>query len=513
MKLDRARAGGPLVEWLLRHGYLRGPFLFNDYWATVLRLHGVQREEREREGHVDPVLFRAALDRPDLDLPKFRYYLLLFLLGPVLLPFRAFRRVGRFPVRFRAARKAADAALEPHRLDLDPDEDGRVRVGRGGETLARDILDPRLAVGFASLFYASYKLPLASLTAILLMAVLAPLLAMGGWLHLVMDYWIPVGFPLLVLLIWVVFRDWVTAILGALPVVFARYLLDLLRPAEAVEWAPFFAAMAGLFLLYLLADWLFMPRPVPPVLYLYVADGPGRPYRRAEDGPGWLAGRAYWVWRYMILAPAELNKPWERDWERAELWIRADGPEAGVLEWVVTDAHYRELWIPPDRIGPRGRFARHHEAAVRHVREGRPGVWLVEMDAHVVFHTPWVRTVSFLPETKDVPVRSLRHVASGLFHGAARDDPEGSLAELEKLQLEVGTGVLGDIPEVVERRVERHIVSLPWRYWRYPLGAHRQQVPRLYGLEIEDPPPLIADPHLQVKAKGRVSRGDPHGVP
>ncbi len=500
LRAARAAPAGPLVEWLLRHGFLRGPFLFTDYWAGVFGLAGVEPEERAELGLTESRLFRAGLDRPDLELPRFRYHLLLFFLGPVLLPFRAFRRLGRFPIRFRRQMgEAVREALAPYRLELTGGERGRVDVRKDGRTLARNILDPRLVAGFASLFFASYKLPLASLTAILAMGVLAPLLAAAGWLPLVLEYWIPVGFPLLAVLIWLVFRDIATAVLGALPVVFARYLLALVRPGAVEGWTPFFLALGGLFVLYLLADWLFMPRPVPPVLYLYVDEGPGRAYRRPEDRPWWLEGRAYWVWRYMMLAPAEVNKFWERDWERSELWIRADGPRAGVLEWVVTDAHYRELWISPDRLGPPDRYERHCGEAVRHLRERIPGIWLVEIDAHVVFHTPWLRTVSFLPEGEDVPVRSLRHLASGLFRAEVRDDPARPFRALDALRMRLGRGVLDDLPEALAPRAARHVISLPWRYWRYPLGAHRRRERHLYGRDGSRPPPPIADRRLQIK--------------
>lgn len=491
------------MEWLLRQELLSGPFLFTDYWATVLRLPGVQAEEHVERGWLEPGLFRVGLDRPDLELPRFRHYLLLFFLGPVLLPFRAFRRVGRFPIRSRGrVGEAVQRALAPYRLALDPAGPGRVHVRKGEETLAEDLLDPRLVAGFASLFFASYKLPLASLTAILAMVALAPLLAAAGWFHVLLEYWISVGFPLMALLIWLVFRDAPTAVLGALPVVFGRYVVEVLRPGSVDAWWPFVLALGALFALYLVADWLFIPRPVPPVLYLYVREGPGHPYRRREDAPWWLEGRAYWVWRYMMLTPAELNKFWERDWERFELWIRADGPDAGVLEWVVTDAHYRELWVPPERAGVAQRFRRHCEEARRHARRASPGIWLVEVDAHVIFHTPRLRTVSFLPEGEDVPVRSLRHVASGLFHGETLDDPDPALEALDLLKVRRGRGVLDDLPEAVMSRAARHMVAFPWRYWRYPLGAHRRQERPLYGHDAPAPPPPIADPELQIKEGG-----------
>lgn len=500
---SEASGAGTFVEWLLRRELLRGPFPYLDYWASVMGLGAVVRRAHVREGLVDPALFRAALDRPDLELPGSRHYLLLFFLGPLLLPFRAFRRLGRrYRLRFRReiGREVVDA-LEPYRLRLEPAEAGRVRVeSRDGRVLADGVLDPRRVAGFTSLFYPTYKLPLASLTAILAVAVLGPLLAALGGLDLMLRYWIPVGFPLLALLLYLVYRDAVTALLGALPVVFGRYLLAALRPGTLETWWPFFGSLAGLFLLYLAADWLFMPRPVPPVLLLYGCDGEAFPYEREEDAPGWLEGRAYWVWRYLLLTPAEIVKPWERDWERVELWVRADGERAGALEWVVTDAHYRELWIPYGRLAGGARGERGRREAIRAAETGPPGIWLVEVDADLLFHTPFVRAVTFVPEEEDVPVLGLRHLWRALWSGGPRDPTEPARRALDAVKVRSGVDVLEDIPEAVAGLAARHVLAQPWSRWRYPLGAHRRREPKLYDDPASEAPPPAADPALQVKA-------------
>ena len=505
-----------LVEWLRARGLLRGPFLYADYWAVVLGLHGRVPDRQVREGLVDPSLFRIGLDRPDLELPRTRYYLLLFLAGPLLAAFRGFRRLGRYRIRLREhVGEAVLRQLAPYRLDLEEGESGRVDVRHDGRVLARDVLDPRRIAGFASLFYPAYKLPLASLTGILAAVVAAPLLDAAGWLDAAARWWVPVGFPALVLLLYAVFRDWPTAVGGALPVLLARWLLPALHPAAVESWAPFLWAMGGLFALYLVAVWLFLPRPVPPVLMLYTAEGPGRPHAREEDAPWWLEGRAYWVWRYLVLTPAELNKFWERDWERVELWIRADGPEAGALEWVVTDAHYRELWIPYGKLDAPSHLERQREDALAHGRDGGAGTWIVEVDAHLVFHTPFVRAASFVPEEGDVPVLSLRHLARALFRRGHRDPTEGSIRALDMLRIRRGAGILDDLPEAVTPLVARHLVAQPWAYWRYPLGAHRRWERRLYEERPDRSPPPAADPELQIKAErggGPTSPGPAIGV-
>lgn len=497
---ERARAAS-LVEWLLRQRLLRGPFLFVDYWASVLRLGEVVPPEPERAGLIDRALFRLALDRPDLEVPRLRRYLVLFLLGPLLVPFRAFRRLGRYRIRLRSGvAEEVVAALRRYRLTLRPRRAGRVDVVHEERELATDVLDPFLVPAFASIFYAAYKLPLASLSGILLVLLAAAFPVASGALGALGDHLLLLGFPLLALALYAVWRDVVTALLGAAPVLLGVWLLGALRFDLSQNWGGLLAALGGLFAFYLLIDWFFMPRPVPPVLLLYTADGPGRPYRREEDAPYWLPGKTYWVWRYLMLTPAELNKFWERDWERVELWIRADGPQAGALEWVVTDAHYRELWIPYDRLGFEPSLARNRGSALRAAREARPGAWVLEVDANLVFHTPFFRAVSFLPDEGSVPARRVWHMVRALWKQERDDRVEEHLKVLERVRLQRGVDLLDDVPEMVAHLTARHMLSQPWRWWRYPLGANRRREARVYeGPRPQEPAPA-ADPALQIKA-------------
>ncbi|HEX7119473.1 MAG TPA: hypothetical protein VF212_11835 [Longimicrobiales bacterium] len=493
---------GSLIRWLMEQGLLRGPYLFIDYWANVLGLGGIVAERNVRDGLVDPALFRLGIDRPELEIPRLRHALSLFLGGPLLLPFRSFRRLGRYRLRFRrAVGEEARVALDRHRLVLEPAGPGRVHVSANGATLARDVLDPFHVSGFCSLFWAAYKLPFVTLTAIVLVAVVTPGLYATGHLDAILDYWVPVGVPVLAVFLYLAYRDWTTVLLGTLPLLLGRYLIAVFEPG-AERWTPFFWALAGLFTLFLAIDTLFLPRPVPPVLLLYTADGPGRPYAREEDAPYWLEGRCYWVWRYLILSPAELNKFWERDWERVDLWIRGDGPDAGMLEWVVTDMHYREIWVPYDRLEAPATLKRQRELVRRAAAEGRPGLWLLEVDTDLVVHYPFFRTVSFVPETGGggVPARSLRHVITSLWKRAREADVEPYLRALDRVRLRRGRDILGDLPEVVAGRAARHLMAQPWTYWRYPLGAATPEEARLYGTERPVRPPAAADPELQVKA-------------
>jgi len=491
---------GRLVAWLAERGLPLGPLIYVDYWASVLALESGVRPEHVRRGWVDPSLFRAGVHRPDLELPRLRYYVALLLVGPLLLPLRAFRRLGRAPILHRREmRDELPGRLAPYVLDLEPEGD-RVRVAKHGTTLADGVLDPRRTAAFASLFYATYKLPFASVTGIVAMGVAVPILGQLGVLDRAIAVWLPAVMPVLAVLLYVLYRDVATAVLGTVPVVAAWLVLTGVGSRAHSDWGFTLGALGVLLFLALLADWFFVPRPVPPSLHFYADRGEGRPFEDERDAPWWLEGSAYWVWRYLTLVPAELNKFWERDWERAEIWVRADGPDAGRLEWVVVDLHYRELWIPFDRLGPADRLERQAAAARENIASGGTGFWLVEIDMNLVFHSPFVRTVSFVPDGDHVPARSLWHVLSGLFRRGPRDDPDAYLGALDRIRLARGSSVLGDLPEVILPLATRHILAAPWRYWRYPLGAHRRREPRVYEHGGVDRAAPKADPELQIKA-------------
>lgn len=388
-------------------------------------------------------------------------------------------------------------------LDLTPAAGGRVDAESGGRTLAEDLVDPYRAYGFASFFFATYKLPLAFLVSAVAAVTVPWALTEAGMAEPLLGYWAPVAFPSMVLLLRLVTGEWVTAVLGALPVVAVRLLQTSLRPGLPESWPVFAAAVGALFVLYLAVDWFFMPRPVPPTLMLYTTNREGRPYEREDDAPWWLEDEAYWVWRYLVLTPAELNKFWERDWERVELWIRADGEEAGDLGWVVTDTHYRELWIPYERLEGEDRRKRHREGVREARREGRPFLWLLEADADLVFHTPFFRAASLVLEGERFPTREVGHVLATLWRRPDLDDPDDYRAALDRIRLRHGIDVFEDVPEAASGIVARHLLAQPWTYWRYPLGAATRREPTLYGgRRRSDRLPPAADPRLQVKADG-----------
>ncbi len=501
----RPGSRGSLAAWLVEQDLLRGPFLFTDYWASVLRFESDDETNREKSGFVDRALFRLGIDRPDLELPSLRYYLILFFAGPLLVPFRFFRRLGRYRIRVRSGvgSRVLDALVD-YEIRLESNPDGRVNVrgpvGAGDDVVARDLIEPLAVTGFTSLFLAAYKIPLAALTAIIAVGLAAPALNSSGFLESPgPGAVIGLGFLAVVVLVFLVFREIITAVLGAVPVLIGALLYWSLELGTTRDWSSFGMWLAVLFGVYLAIDLFFFPRPVPPALFLYTKDGAGSPYERRDDAPWWLDGSAYWVWRYLMLTPAEINKFWERDWERVELWIRADGPDAGQLEWVVTDGHYRELWTPYERLG-RGPALEQARADSRAALDsGISGSWVLEVDANLLFHTPFFRAVSFVADSGTVPARRVAHLLRSMWSQTHEPDVDRALARLDEVRLERGPDLLDDLPELIAHRAARHILSQPWTHWRYPLGANRRSEPRIYAPSGATEPYAAADPALQIK--------------
>jgi hypothetical protein len=75
-------------------------------------------------------------------------------------------------------------------------------------------------------------------------------------------------------------------------------------------------------------------------------------YRNPKDIPNWLEAKPYWVFRYLYSWSFELSPskgfPLIRavkDVERLDVWLDA---KSGVIEWIVSDYHWRELWYKAD---------------------------------------------------------------------------------------------------------------------------------------------------------------------
>ena len=461
-----------------------GPYLYCDYWASVLGLRELLNPRLLERRAISLGLFRNGLDRPRARLPKLRYYLITFLAGPLFVTSHLVAQLG-FVFRSRVKVDTSfQEAMSRFELSLLPlGEDGhRVSIrDRDGRERAAAMNPDRLGV-ICSLFYPTYKVFIAALITILVTVILVSLLGHIAFLSTIMPFFEVLVYPLLFAILYFIFRDLLTAFLAPLPVFAVRFLLRYSGEMPPADWGLFLLGMAGCALIFYLAEWFFVPRPLPPALYLYVndPDHPDFPYR-PEHAPYWLEGRLYWVWRFVTLYPAELNKPWEPDWERLEVWVRADeGEQMGRIEWLVTDVHYRELWIDYRRLAPESERRKHRRWLARHWQNEDPqGFWLVETDAHLVYHTQFVRHIFPLHPRKGWVRKRIRELLRSVRMYRARDRGRDFLPVIRDLEVG-GEVIFGEIPEHLRKISLREVLASPWSYWRFPEGAKSLRASYLY---------------------------------
>jgi hypothetical protein len=495
-----------------------GPFLYCDYWASVLGLRGLINQRLLEREAISLGLFKNGLDRPQARLPKLRYYLITFLAGPLFLTYHLAAQLG-FVLRSRTKVDASfQEAMAKFQLSLSENlQDGRyVRVANARGDLNQRLLNPESMSVTTSLFYPTYKVFIASVIAILLTVIVIPLLHKVNFLSIIMPFFEALTYPLLFAILYLIFRDLLTAILAPAPLFAVRFLLRHSGTMPPENWGPFFLGMGGCALVFYLAEWFFIPRPLPPALYLYINDpqDPNFPYR-SEHAPYWLRGRMYWVWRFVTLFPAELNKPWEPDWERLEVWVRADqGDEMGMIEWLVTDLHYRELWIDYRRLVPQKEREAHREWLWRHWKEGsQKGTWLIEADAHLVYHAQFVRGIFPLHLGPGWVRERLWELVRSAKMYRARDRRRDFHQVLRDLDV-AGEAVLGEIPEHLRKFSLRDLLSIPWDYWRFPEGVTSTRDAYLY--DPESSPGIrrvrASEPGLQIKEIARRGRSGGPGI-
>jgi hypothetical protein len=479
-----------------------GPFLFSDYWASVLNLKDIVNLEYLTSIGMSMESFRKFLNRPAGGLPRFGYLILYSLLKPFLVLFGLLRRlVGLKPAEkeiIEDSPSEIERLLVDHALRVEPKEGGLADIYSGVDKLASGVLNPLRLVGSNSMFFARYKVFLASLIVLGYGALITPLMTI---LHAepAAAYLSYLHYPIVLLILWALFDDLLTAVVSPLPIIAIRVIVT-----EAQGFQGFVIAIVlTAFILYLV-EWFFIPRSLPPALYFYINDGrkPHLHYREGHE-PYWLEGKYYWVWRYVHLAPAELLKFWEKDWERLEIWIRADGEDRGRLEYVVTDLHYRELWFGYEGITRKK--AREYHQSLLDTCVGTPDrlTWFVEVDMDIVFHTPSIKGV-YLTRGKRLSLgRRLLSVLTVMWNRPIKENPDKYKRGLERLEIE-GTGFLEDVPEHFRTLVTRQLLSLPWSYWRFPRGAGsaRQFLVYSSGSTDYDPEPT-SDRAFQIKQTGQ----------
>jgi hypothetical protein len=330
-------------------------------------------------------------------------------------------------------------------------------------------------------------------------ALIGPVSSLFGAEHVLLPYLGVLSYPIVLVILYFMFNDLLTATLAPLPLIAIRMIIRIGQGFQG-----FVIAAAGVAFVLYLVEWFFVPRSLPPVLYLYVNDRDSQhfPYRRGHE-PYWLSGKYYWVWRFVTLAPAELIKFWEKDWERLEIWMRADGQERGRIEWIVTDWHYRELWFRYERFT--GKLARevHRNILQNYLDSDHPLTWVIEMDMDLVFHSPVVRGINLAPGRGLSFGRRILSILSVIFTGRTFEDPEKHKRSLEMLEIQ-GSEFLEDLPEHFRATATRRLLSLPWSYWRFPRGVRSRKTLFVYsGSDSQDnAPQLASDRRFQIKEPG-----------
>jgi hypothetical protein len=479
-----------------------GPFLFCDYWASVLNLLDIVNPGALDGSEPSLELFRKILNRPAAALPKFGYFIVASLMKPVTVTFRGLLRLARGrrgATRAAYNRDTMRNLLLQHALKIEPKQAGLADVYSDGECVATDVVNPLRVRGSSSMFFARYKVFLASLVALGYGALIGPVFSLFGAESVIVPYLGVLSYPIVLLILWFMFDDLLTAAVAPLPLIALRMIV---RVGQGFE--GFVIAMVGTACILYLVEWFFIPRSLPPAVYFYINDDKDRrfPYKKGHE-PYWLEGKYYWVWRYVTLAPAELIKFWEKDWERLEIWIRADGEPRGRIEWLVTDWHYRELWYRYEDLTRKRARAVHDMALKRHLATDQLLTWVVEIDMDLVFHSPGVKGIYLALGKRLSFGRRVVSILSVIFRKRAIEDPEKHKRSLELLEIQ-GSEFLADVPEHFRITAIRRLLGLPWSYWRFPRGVKSRQSFFVYGssgtrtTEAE----LASDRKFQIKEPG-----------
>jgi len=476
-----------------------GPFIFCDYWASVLNLRDVVNLKALSATGLSLEVFRKVLNRPETRIPRLGFFIMSSLVRPWLALWRLLLKAMRLKAKVpetKYDREAMRNLLTEYAMRIEAKAAGLADIYSEGKRVAEDIINPLRLRSSSSMFLARYKVFLASGVALGYGALVNYLSRLLHAEHVILPYLGVLFYPIVVVILWMMFDDLLTATVSPLPIIALRILI---RGSHGFQ--GFVIAVVGTALILYLVEWFFIPRSLPPALYLYVNDDKTEqfPYKPGHE-PYWLKGKFYWVWRYVTLAPAEMLKFWEKDWERLEVWIRADGEDRGKIEYLVTDCHYRELWYKYERfVGKRG--ADYHTATLAKYRDrDQLLTWVIDMDMDLVFHSPTVRGL-YVTSGGGLSVgRVVLAVLNVIFHKKPSENPDKYRQKLEMLEI-AGDRFLNDIPEHFRTLLTRRLLSLPWSYWRFPSGAKSARTFSVYGGPgtLEFQPELASDRRYQVK--------------
>jgi hypothetical protein len=445
-------------------------------------------------------VFRKILNRPAAAVPRLGFYIIGSVVRPWLALWRRLFSAAKInacipPTRYD--REAMRNLLADHALRLEPKGNGLADVFAEGKQIAAGVIDPFKLGASSSLFLARYKVFLASGVALGYGAFVNQVSRLFHAEAVILPYVGVLFYPIVLVILWLMFDDLLTATVAPLPLIAIRIII---RGSHGFE--GFVVAVVLTSLVIYLVEWFFVPRSLPPVLYLYTSDErSGDFHYKPGHQPYWLKGGHYWVWRFVTLAPAELLKFWEKDWERLEIWVRADGADAGKIEYIVTDTHYRELWFEYERLVGKRAKEYHAKQLARHRETQAQMTWVVDLDMDLVFHSPAVRGVYVASGARLSIGRRVLAILNVMFRKKPWENPDKYLERLEALEI-TGEHFLEDIPEHFRTVVTRRLLSSPWTYWRFPRGAKSARTFSVYAgqASLEIQPDLASERRYQIKA-------------
>ena len=267
-----------------------------------------------------------------------------------------------------------------------------------------------------------------------------------------------------------------------------RVLLPWLEPILFPLMVLGYAGLAYGFVFRVIDEMGLDVRNACEIIFLYDGERPGvKHYRYAGDVPGWLGSKPYWVFRYLYLWRGELTVKkgflplhFKPDWERVEVWLDA---RSGMVEWIVTDYHWRELWykaeaglsriyvwILPNFHTPRPLTLKH---------EGGRGLRDLYVQGHPSYQA-WKRYVWNVTATPEFSIKSerrrweerLRFISSQIMEGGWTLKPNLIVRILPHR-------ISRYFAVATEAMVITTLAKIWWCYWRYPLGADSERYQEL----------------------------------
>ena len=249
-------------------------------------------------------------------------------------------------------------------------------------------------------------------------------------------------------------------VLGLLFGFYAEMILNI--PTDTAGWVSGWFIWTRWFLILsviLGLGYIFVHREVEVINTYFYDNSESEPrisssvYRDLSDEPFWIRKsgvKNFWVIRFMYFWKYELAKVPHSDWERIELWFDA---QKGVLKWVVSDYHYRELWY-----------------------EVNDQLSALYVGFFLNFHTP----IPIL-EDKEVDsfIQALKKDNGELFRSFITGKSKEIVENIEKLLTKQFWQELHPsmwISNYGLQNIAANFCSkLPWRFWRYAYGLEEPE--------------------------------------